>query len=130
MKLPVPDEVNSTVKVLSDFCNQTTIEGGGCENCPLGAENTDTGCLLSENLPFEYAELVPPTRWTEADVSIAAGLKMMGYTHITKRGEKPLAMIEMPQGEPIVHAMNLPAFLCLGKGEVVPIADILEEGAG
>ena len=69
-------------------------------------------------------------RWcVYGDVSIAAGLKMMGYTHITKRGEKPLAMIEMPQGEPIVHAMNLPAFLCLGKGEVVPIADIWKRWA-
>lgn len=108
MKLPIPDEVNSAVKVLSDFCNQTIVEGGGCENCPLGAENTDTGCILSENLPFEYAELIPPTRWTEADVSIAAGLKMMGYTHITKRGEKPLAMIEIQT----LNRLKLATMMC------------------
>lgn len=126
----VPDEVTSALTVLSDFCNRMTVEKDGCESCPFGTKNTDSGCSLSECIPYEYAGILPVTRWTEADVSIAAGLKMMGYTHITKRGEKPLAMIQVQQGEPIVHAMNIPAFLCVGLGEVVPIADILEEGAG
>lgn len=113
-------------RMLKNHCRQME----SCEKCffgfDIGSDVLRCGISTSAGMPCGWI-LPNNARWTPADKALAAGLKVNGYTSITRvygSGHVIVSLKESPDSLDL--GKDLFAGLC--RNEVVNLDDIIGEG--